>query len=90
MTSARDTVFILENGRNFYRYIKKDPKTKLIFDAYIADPQTLPRKLKNKLLHLTADRSKPLVLNDSSFASSLMLNFKRDSISSLIFVYYLD
>ena len=90
MTSARDTVFILENGANFYRFIKKDPKTKLIFDAYIADTQTLPQKLKNKLLHLTADRSKPLVLNDSSFASSMMVNFKRDSISSLIFVYYLD
>jgi len=90
MTSARDTVFILENGRNFYRFIKKDPKTKLIFDAYIADTQTLPQKLKYKLLQLTADRSKPLVINDSSFASSIMVNFKRDSMSSLIFVYYLD
>jgi hypothetical protein len=56
----------------------------------MADTQTLPQKLEYKLLQLTADRSKPLVIYDSSFSSSIMVNFKRDSMSSLIFVYYLD
>ena len=46
MRSARDTVFILNKGQNFYRYIKKDPKTKLVFDAYMENIQSLPKKLK--------------------------------------------
>jgi hypothetical protein len=30
------------------------------------------------------------VINDSTFSRSLMINFKKDTIQSLIFVYYLD
>lgn len=90
MTSARDTVFILENRPNFYRYIKKDPKTKLVFDAYMENIQSLPKKLKYNILNLSKDRSKPLVINDSTFSISLLVQFKKDTIDRLIFVYYLD
>jgi hypothetical protein len=90
MTSARDTVFILNKGQNFYRYIKKDPKTKLVFDAYMENIQSLPKKLKYNILNLSKDRSKPLVINDSTFSISLLVQFKKDTIDRLIFVYYLD
>ncbi|MEY2671450.1 MAG: hypothetical protein RJA76_2043 [Bacteroidota bacterium] len=90
MTSARDTVFILNKGQNFYRYIKKDSKTKLVFDAYMENIQSLPKKLKYNILNLSKDRSKPLVINDSTFSISLLVQFKKDTIDRLIFVYYLD
>jgi hypothetical protein len=90
MTSSRDTVFILNKGQNFYRYIKKDSKTKLIFDSYMEDTRSLPNKIRNKILHLTEDRSKPLVISDSTFSSSLMIDFKNDTIHRMLFVYYLD
>jgi hypothetical protein len=90
MTSARDTVFILNKGQNFYRYIKKDSKTKLVFDAYMENIQSLPKKLKYNILNLSKDRSKPLVINDSTFSISLLVQFKKDTIDRLIYVYYLD
>lgn len=90
MRSARDTVFILNKGQNFYRYIKKDSKTKLVFDAYMENIQSLPKKLKYNILNLSKDRSKPLVINDSTFSISLLVQFKKDTIDRLIFVYYLD
>lgn len=90
MTSSRDTIFILNRKQNFYRYIKKDSKTKLIFDSYIEDTRSLPKKLKSNILNLTSDRSKPLVISDSTFSRSIMINFKGDSINNIISVYYLD
>lgn len=90
MTSSRDTIFILNKRQNFYRYIKKDSKTKLIFDSYVEDTRSLPKKLKSRILNLAEDRSKPLVISDSTFSRSVMINFKRDTIHSMIFVYYLD
>lgn len=90
ITSSMDTIFILMKNQNFYRYIKKDFKSKLIFDSYIADTRSLPKRLKHKLLNLTTDRSKAIVINDSTFSSSLMINFRKDSIQSLIFINYLD
>jgi hypothetical protein len=90
MISSMDTIFILMKNQNFYRYIKKDFKTKLIFDSYIADTRSLPKRLKHKLLNLTTNRSKALMINDSTFSSSLMINFKKDTIQSLIFINYLD
>lgn len=90
MTLSKDTIFILAKKQNFYRYIKKDSKTKLIFDSYIEDTRSLPRKLKSNLLNLTGDRNKPLVISDSTFSRSVMINFKSDTINNIIFVYYLD
>ena len=90
MTSSRDTIFILTKSQNFYRYIKKDSKTKLIFDSYMEDTRSLPRKLKQWMLNLTKDRSKALVMSDSTFTMSIKVTFKSDTIHRLIFVYYLD
>jgi hypothetical protein len=90
MTSSRDTIFILTNSQNFYRYIKKDSKTKLIFDSYMEDTRSLPKKLKQRMLNLTKDRSKALVMSDSTFTMSIKVTFKSDTIHRLIFVYYLD
>lgn len=90
MTSSRDTIFILQKSQNFYRYLKKDSKTNLIFDAYMEDTRSLPKKLRYKILNLTEDKSKPLVISDSTFTSSMMIHFKGETIHKLIFVYYLD
>lgn len=90
MISSEDTIFILQQGQNFYRYIKKDSKTKLIFDSYIEYTGKLPKKLKDKIIKLTDDKSRPLVISDSTFSRSIMINFKSDTTYSMIFVYYLD
>jgi hypothetical protein len=90
MSSSRDTIFILQKGRNFYRYLKNDSKTNLIFDAYMKNSRSLPEILRYQILKLTADKSKPLVISDSTFTRSMMIHFKSDTIHNLIFVYYLD
>lgn len=90
MTLSKDTIYILNKKQNFYRYLKKDVKTKLIFDSYIEDTHSIPKKLKFNILNLAEDRSKPLLISDSTFSRSLMINFKSDTIKSVIFVYYID
>lgn len=90
MTSSQDTIFIRKKSQNFYRYLKKDSKTKLIFDANMEDTRTLPKTLKKALLNLTLDKSKDLLISDSTFSQSLLLTFKGHSIHRLMFVYYLD
>jgi hypothetical protein len=90
MSSSRDTIFILQKGRNFYRYLKNDSKTNLVFDAYMKNTRSLPEKLRQQILKLTVDKSKPLVMSDSTFTRSMMIHFKGDTIHKLIFVCYLD